>query len=253
MEIGGNPGTHPPTLLRVLLLTGVSRVPRAPGADAVPTGECCLALRSAIGTTARQFETFLFHRGEETGSVRGWMRVRVPRGRSGTRERLYGNGGRSQPPPGALGHPGPRFPLAPGRGVRPDLLPLQSGSALRRRMLSRRQSPRRAPSQPRSASGTPGGLGRAAAPDWGDAEPFPSLPFAGAAPAASRSQPPATPTLPTSSSRGCPTRGSRPPEKPPGSRERARPGGSAAGAPLDRGARYPQRRSRGVAGPAVGH
>ncbi|XP_037978778.1 phosphatidylinositol 3,4,5-trisphosphate 5-phosphatase 2 [Motacilla alba alba] len=52
-------------------------------------GECCLALRSAIGTAAQQFETFLFHRGEETGSVRGWMRVRVPRGRSGTRERLY--------------------------------------------------------------------------------------------------------------------------------------------------------------------
>ncbi|NXE00147.1 SHP2A phosphatase, partial [Chaetorhynchus papuensis] len=52
-------------------------------------GECCLALRSAIGATAQQFETFLFHRGEETGSVRGWMRVRVPRGRCGTRERLY--------------------------------------------------------------------------------------------------------------------------------------------------------------------
>nr|XP_030128321.3 phosphatidylinositol 3,4,5-trisphosphate 5-phosphatase 2-like [Taeniopygia guttata] len=52
-------------------------------------GECCLALRSAIGSTARQFETFLFHRGEETGSVRGWMRVRVPRGRRGTREKLY--------------------------------------------------------------------------------------------------------------------------------------------------------------------
>ncbi|XP_031979559.1 phosphatidylinositol 3,4,5-trisphosphate 5-phosphatase 2-like isoform X1 [Corvus moneduloides] len=52
-------------------------------------GECCLAVRSAIGTTAQQFETFLFHRGEETGSVRGWMRVRVPRGRCGTRERLY--------------------------------------------------------------------------------------------------------------------------------------------------------------------
>ncbi|NXC80965.1 SHP2A phosphatase, partial [Cercotrichas coryphoeus] len=52
-------------------------------------GECCLALRSAIGSTAQQFETFLFHRGEETGSVRGWMRVRVPRGRCGTRERLY--------------------------------------------------------------------------------------------------------------------------------------------------------------------
>lgn len=69
----------------------------------MPAGECCLALRSAIGSTAQQFETFLFHRGGETGSVRGWMRVRVPRGRSGTRERLYGNGGRPQPPPGALG------------------------------------------------------------------------------------------------------------------------------------------------------
>lgn len=74
-------GTPAPTLLRVLLL---------PGADAAPAGECCLALRSAIGTTAQQFETFLSHRGEETGSVRGWMRVRVPRGRCGTRERLYG-------------------------------------------------------------------------------------------------------------------------------------------------------------------
>ncbi|NXS25591.1 SHIP2 phosphatase, partial [Mystacornis crossleyi] len=52
-------------------------------------GECCLAVRSAIGSTAQRFETFLFHRGEETGSVRGWMRVRVPRGRCGTRERLY--------------------------------------------------------------------------------------------------------------------------------------------------------------------
>lgn len=96
-------GTLAPTLLLVLLLPGGSRVPRAPGADVVPAGECCLALRSAIGSTAQQFETFLFHRGEETGSVRGWMRVRVPRGRSGTRERLYGNGGRRQPPPRALG------------------------------------------------------------------------------------------------------------------------------------------------------
>lgn len=105
--------------------------------------------------------------------MRGWMRVRVPRGRSGTRERLYGNGGRSQPPPGALGHPGPRFPLAPGRGVRPDLLPLQSGSALRRRMLSRRQSPRRAPSQPRSASGTPGGSAVPQPQTGGMLSPFP--------------------------------------------------------------------------------
>lgn len=42
-------------------------------------------------------------------------------------------------------------------------------------MLSRRQSPRCAPSSPRSASGTSGGLSRAGAPQWGDAEPFPSL------------------------------------------------------------------------------
>uniref|UniRef100_A0A674HPM3 phosphatidylinositol-3,4,5-trisphosphate 5-phosphatase n=1 Tax=Taeniopygia guttata TaxID=59729 RepID=A0A674HPM3_TAEGU len=111
-------------------------------------GECCLALRSAIGSTARQFETFLFHRGEETGSVRGWMRVRVPRGRRGTREKLYGNGGRTQPPPGA-----------PGSGTSRDT-------------CSSGPRPRCAPSLPRSASGTPGGLGRAGAPEWGDAEPF---------------------------------------------------------------------------------
>ncbi|KAJ7420882.1 phosphatidylinositol 3,4,5-trisphosphate 5-phosphatase 2-like protein [Pitangus sulphuratus] len=52
-------------------------------------GECCIALRSMIGSTAQQFETFLFHRGEETGSMRGWMRVRVPTEHCSTRERLY--------------------------------------------------------------------------------------------------------------------------------------------------------------------
>ncbi|NXA05230.1 SHIP2 phosphatase, partial [Sapayoa aenigma] len=52
-------------------------------------GECCIAMRSMIGSTAQQFETFLFHRGEETGSMRGWMRVRVPKDRCSTRERLY--------------------------------------------------------------------------------------------------------------------------------------------------------------------
>ncbi|NXM65351.1 SHP2B phosphatase, partial [Serilophus lunatus] len=52
-------------------------------------GECCIAMRSMIGSTAQQFETFLFHRGEETGSMRGLMRVRVPRDRCSTRERLY--------------------------------------------------------------------------------------------------------------------------------------------------------------------
>ncbi|NWU65482.1 SHIP2 phosphatase, partial [Pterocles burchelli] len=52
-------------------------------------GECCIAMRSMIGSMAQQFETFLFHRGEETGSMRGWMKVRVPKDRRSTRERLY--------------------------------------------------------------------------------------------------------------------------------------------------------------------
>ncbi|XP_053931987.1 phosphatidylinositol 3,4,5-trisphosphate 5-phosphatase 2 isoform X2 [Cuculus canorus] len=52
-------------------------------------GECCIAMRSMIGSMAQQFETFLFHRGEETGSMRGWMKVRVPKDRHSTRERLY--------------------------------------------------------------------------------------------------------------------------------------------------------------------
>ncbi|XP_055583255.1 phosphatidylinositol 3,4,5-trisphosphate 5-phosphatase 2-like isoform X5 [Falco cherrug] len=52
-------------------------------------GECCIAMRSMIGSMAQQFETFLFHRGEETGSIRGWMKVRVPKDRCSTRERLY--------------------------------------------------------------------------------------------------------------------------------------------------------------------
>ncbi|NXG56174.1 SHP2A phosphatase, partial [Hemiprocne comata] len=52
-------------------------------------GECCIAMRSMIGSMAQQFETFLFHRGEETGSMRGWMKVQVPKDRRSTRERLY--------------------------------------------------------------------------------------------------------------------------------------------------------------------
>uniref|UniRef100_A0A3P9Q3R1 phosphatidylinositol-3,4,5-trisphosphate 5-phosphatase n=1 Tax=Poecilia reticulata TaxID=8081 RepID=A0A3P9Q3R1_POERE len=55
-------------------------------------GECVLALKSMIGSTAQQFHTYLSHRGEETGNIRGSMRVRVPAERMGTRERLYGNG-----------------------------------------------------------------------------------------------------------------------------------------------------------------
>uniref|UniRef100_A0A3Q3IRW5 phosphatidylinositol-3,4,5-trisphosphate 5-phosphatase n=1 Tax=Monopterus albus TaxID=43700 RepID=A0A3Q3IRW5_MONAL len=54
-------------------------------------GECVLALKSMIGSTAQQFHTYLSHRGEETGNIRGSMRVRVPSERMGTRERLYAN------------------------------------------------------------------------------------------------------------------------------------------------------------------
>ncbi|KAJ8256748.1 hypothetical protein COCON_G00189000 [Conger conger] len=52
-------------------------------------GECVLALKSMIGSTAQQFHTYLSHRGEETGNIRGSMKVRVPSERMGTRERLY--------------------------------------------------------------------------------------------------------------------------------------------------------------------
>ncbi|XDV33331.1 hypothetical protein PO909_003766 [Leuciscus waleckii] len=72
-------------------------------------GECVLALKSMIGSTAQQFHTYLSHRGEETGNIRGSMRVRVPSERMGTRERLYewisvdkdetgGSRGRTLPP-----------------------------------------------------------------------------------------------------------------------------------------------------------
>uniref|UniRef100_A0A8B9UJC2 phosphatidylinositol-3,4,5-trisphosphate 5-phosphatase n=1 Tax=Anas zonorhyncha TaxID=75864 RepID=A0A8B9UJC2_9AVES len=53
-------------------------------------GECVIALKSMIGSTAQQFLTYLAHRGEETGNIRGSMKVRVPAERMGTRERLYG-------------------------------------------------------------------------------------------------------------------------------------------------------------------
>ncbi|XP_025051004.1 phosphatidylinositol 3,4,5-trisphosphate 5-phosphatase 2, partial [Alligator sinensis] len=52
-------------------------------------GECVIALKSMIGSTAQQFLTYLSHRGEETGNIRGSMKVRVPTERVGTRERLY--------------------------------------------------------------------------------------------------------------------------------------------------------------------
>lgn len=53
------------------------------------TGECSVALRSVTGLSD-QFETFLSHRGEEMGSIRGRVRVHVPQDKRGTREKLYG-------------------------------------------------------------------------------------------------------------------------------------------------------------------
>ncbi|XP_046873076.1 inositol polyphosphate phosphatase-like 1b isoform X1 [Hypomesus transpacificus] len=51
-------------------------------------GECCVALRSLVGAS-EPFETFLSHRGEEMGSIRGRVRVHVPKDRRGTREKIY--------------------------------------------------------------------------------------------------------------------------------------------------------------------
>lgn len=51
-------------------------------------GECCVALRSLAGAS-EQFETFLCHRGEEMGSIRGRVRIHVPKDRRGTREKIY--------------------------------------------------------------------------------------------------------------------------------------------------------------------
>lgn len=77
--------------------------------------------------------------------------------------------------------------------------------------------------------------------------------FAGAGPAASQTQLPATPTQPTSSSRGSPIRGCRPPVpvKPTTSRQRAQPGASGTAVPSGRGSLLPLRKSDGAAGPAV--
>lgn len=66
------------------------------------TGECCVALRSLNGAS-EQFETFLSHRGEEMGSIRGRVRIHVPKDRRGTREKVYGgSGGRGLFLPSAL-------------------------------------------------------------------------------------------------------------------------------------------------------
>ena len=92
-----------------------------------PAGECVIALKSMIGSTAQQFLTYLSHRGEETGNIRGSMKVRVPAERLGTRERLYGEswgwemgGLRAPPQPLSVpllssAHP-PPSPPSPRRG-----------------------------------------------------------------------------------------------------------------------------------------
>lgn len=48
-----------------------------------------MALRSLSGAS-EQFETFLCHRGEEMGSIRGRVRIHVPKDRRETREKTYG-------------------------------------------------------------------------------------------------------------------------------------------------------------------
>ncbi|KAJ8255100.1 hypothetical protein GJAV_G00200920 [Gymnothorax javanicus] len=52
-------------------------------------GECCIALRSLTGNASEQFETFLTHRGEEMGSIRGRVWVHVPKEHRHTWEKTY--------------------------------------------------------------------------------------------------------------------------------------------------------------------
>lgn len=60
------------------------------------TGECCVALCSLAGAS-EQFETFLCHRGEEMGSIRGRVRIHVPKDRRGMREKTYGESTGTEP------------------------------------------------------------------------------------------------------------------------------------------------------------
>lgn len=91
---------------------------RTPRPRLPPAGECVIALKSMIGSTAQQFLTYLSHRGEETGNIRGSMKVRVPAERLGTRERLYGEDPRPPTPGGHGGDgtpPADPPPRSPGR------------------------------------------------------------------------------------------------------------------------------------------
>lgn len=83
----------PPSSLFALFLAGL--LTQAEN-SLLLSGECVIALKSMIGSTAQQFLTYLSHRGEETGNIRGSMKVRVPAERMGTRERLYGEKERVQ-------------------------------------------------------------------------------------------------------------------------------------------------------------
>uniref|UniRef100_A0A8C9WIU7 phosphatidylinositol-3,4,5-trisphosphate 5-phosphatase n=1 Tax=Scleropages formosus TaxID=113540 RepID=A0A8C9WIU7_SCLFO len=85
-------------------------------------GECSVALRSLIGSTVEVFETFLTHRGEEMGSIRGRVMVHVPKDRRQTRERTYG-GDCSM----CFSHL--RTPGAPPAGVPPTTTPRASVSS----------------------------------------------------------------------------------------------------------------------------
>lgn len=55
----------------------------------ISLGECCVALQTVMGAS-QKFETFLSHRGEEMGSIRGRVRVHVPKDRRAIRKKIYG-------------------------------------------------------------------------------------------------------------------------------------------------------------------
>ena len=133
--------TPPPRAVPTSRLGGPPTLKTTPPSP--PAGECVIALKSMIGSTAQQFLTYLSHRGEETGNIRGSMKVRVPAERLGTRERLYGEswgwemGGLRAPPTplravAQLSSP-PPFPS----------IPSQSGSAwIRTRRRAAKGGPR---------------------------------------------------------------------------------------------------------------
>lgn len=88
-------------------------------------GECCVALRSVIGAS-EQFETFLSHRGEEVGSIRGRVRVHVPKDRRGTRTKIYEFCFKKDDKPSVRGFQSPaltRFPMSRSLAAASKLTP----------------------------------------------------------------------------------------------------------------------------------